>query len=496
MEGMNHTFGVQALACLLFAALAHAGIKPHGLFCENAVLQQGMPVPIWGTAADGERVTVEFRDQKFSTTATNGQWKVVLPPMPAGGPFTLKINSLTFTNILVGEVWVISGQSNAGMGLGDCANAEEHKKSADDPQLRLFQFPWKSSHTPERDLDGKWNASTAYWAHMFSGVGYFFGRDLRKVRHVPVGLISACVGGTYAEKWIPRAHLEADPLLKPLLDKYPQELQRYEQALAKYRQEGEKGSPPPNPENDTRNRNCGEYNGMIAPLQPFAIRGVAWYQGENDAGYAWLYRTILPTMIRSWRETWGQGPFPFLIVQLAPYYDTNCCADSAWAELCESQLRTSQTVTNTALVVITDTGDDPKNIHPRDKEPVGVRLALAARGIAHGEPIEYCGPIYKSMTIDGDRATLTFTHVGGGLAARDGALKGFTIAGDDRKFVPAQAAISGDRIIVWNEQVARPVAVRFGWASYPLVNLFNKEGLPASPFRTDDFPMTTQPKSP
>jgi len=509
------------LISLIGLPQARAEVKPHTLFSENAVLQQGMPVPIWGTANDGEKVTVEFLDQTVSTTASGGNWKVMLKPLKAGGPFTLKItgqNTITFTNILVGEVWLLSGQSNMAMGLGKCAGAEEAKKNADDPLLRLFQFPWKSSHAPEREVDGKWNASNAYWAHMFSGVGYFMGRDLRKALNVPVGLISASVGGTYIEKWTPRAYLEADPLLRPLLENYPKEMQRHEQALAKYKQdepelkkkheeavakaekEGTKPPPPPepprSPEEDTRNRTCGEYNGMIAPLQPFAIRGAAWYQGENDAGNAWLYRTMLPTMIRSWRETWGQGDFPFLIVQLAPYLSTNCCEESAWAEMFESQARASQTVTNTALVVITDTGDDLKNIHPRDKEPVGARLAIAARGIAYKENIVYSGPMYRSMKIKGNRATLTFTHVGGGLVSKDGPLKGFTIAGEDRKFAPAQAEIKGNQIVVRSEQVARPVAVRFGWASYPIVNLFNKEGLPASPFRTDDFPISTQPKQP
>jgi sialate O-acetylesterase len=496
---ISYQFLVIGLIGLIGLVQARADVRPHGLFCENAVLQQGMPVPVWGAAAEGEKVTVEFQDQSVSTTASSGQWKVTLKPLKAGGPFTLKIsgaNRLTFTNVLVGEVWVISGQSNAAQGLGDCLGAEEHKKKADDPQLRLFQFPWKSPRSPERDVAGRWNASTAYWAHMFSGVGYFMGRDLRRALQVPVGLIQSAVGGTHAEHWTPRPYLAADPLLKPLLDKYPQELQRYEAALAKYQQDGERGTPPPNPEDDTRRRTSGLYNAMIAPLQPFAIRGVAWYQGENDAGYAWLYRTILPTMIRSWRETWGQGNFPFLIVQLAPYADTNCCGDSAWAELCESQLHTSQTVTNTALVVITDTADEIKNIHPRNKEPVGERLAIAARGVAYGEKIEYSGPIYKTMQIEGDRVMLSFTHVGGGLVSKDGPLKGFTVCGEDRKFVPAQAEIQGDKIVVRSEQVAKPVAVRFGWASYPIVNLFNKEGLPASPFRTDDFPMSTQPKQP
>jgi sialate O-acetylesterase len=206
-------------------------------------------------------------------------------------------------------------------------------------------------------------------------------------------------------------------------------------------------------------------------------------------------------MIRAWRETFappGATPraFPFLIVQLAPYLTPECCKESPWAELREAQLLSSQTVPGAALIVITDTADDPKNIHPRRKEPVGVRLALAARAIAYGEPIEYSGPLYKSVQVEGSRAILSFTHVGGGLVSKDGELQGFTIAGEDRKFVPAKAEIRGDQVVVESEQVPQPVAVRFGWATYPLVNLFNKEGLPASPFRTDEFPITSQKKVP
>jgi sialate O-acetylesterase len=241
------------------------------------------------------------------------------------------------------------------------------------------------------------------------------------------------------------------------------------------------------------------YNGMIAPLIPFAFRGAIWYQGESNAGRAYQYRTLFPAMIANWRADWKkqnpqQGDFPFLFVQLAPFMAiVQEPQESAWAELREAQLLTSLKVPNSAMAVITDVGDE-KDIHPKGKEPVGARLALAARALAYGEKIVYSGPLYSGMKAEGNKAVLSFQHVGGGLVAKEGSLKGFTIAGQDRKFVNAEAEIRGEHVVVWSPQVDKPVAVRYGWANYPLGNLWNKDGLPASPFRTDDFPMQTKPR--
>src|SRR5205807_1044341 len=224
-------------------------------------------------------------------------------------------------------------------------------------------------------------------------------------------------------------------------------------------------------------------------LIPYGIRGAIWYQGESNAGHAYEYRTLLPAMIKNWRADWKQGDFPFLIVQLAPFMKIETePKESQWAELREAQLLTSLNVPKTAVAVITDVGDE-KDIHPRKKEPVGARLALAARALANGEDIEYSGPVYSDMKAEGSKISLRFTHQGGGLVAKDGALTGFTIAGSDRKFVNAEAEIQDDKLVVWSNHVAQPVAVRYGWANYPTGNLWNKAGLPASPFRTDDFPM-------
>jgi sialate O-acetylesterase len=345
-------------------------------------------------------------------------------------------------------------------------------------------------------VEGAWKTSAPATASYFSAVAWFFGRDLRRALNVPVGLIDASVGGTPAQAWTPMGTLKADPDLKDVLTRYDEsvraydpakadaeyklEVQNYAQA-AKQAQLGSQPAPrePKKTANPAHrnNRPACLYNAMIAPLQPFALAGVIWYQGEANAGRAAEYQKLFPAMIRGWRAAWGQGAFPFLFVQIAPYHEMN-------PEIREAQLLSWQRVTNTAMVVTMDVGEN-LNIHPARKEPVGARLALAARAVAYGEKIEFSGPVFASMTIRGNQAKLNFTHVGGGLVARGGALKGFTIASADGRFVPAVANIEGDTISVSAPAVAEPAAVRYGWAKTPETNLFNQDGLPATPFRTD-----------
>jgi sialate O-acetylesterase len=493
---------------LLFASLisclpAHAEVVPNTLFGNNAVLQQGRKVPVWGTASEGEKVSVSFGGQKVETVSKDGKWMVWLDPMKADAtPKTLTIagstNTVTSTNILIGEVWLCGGQSNMEWALAKCTNAAEAIAAASNPQIRLLTVPRSPIDEPQSSTKVTWNECNSTNARSFSAVAYFFARDLHKDLNVPVGLIGSYWGGTPAEAWTDRKTLAGSPVLNAILEKQakaeatfdPLKLEEenkkitalYEAEVAKAAAEGKPKPGGPRlklaPKENHR-RPCALYNGMIAPLLPYSIRGVIWYQGENNAGEAKLYRTLFPAMIGNWRNVWNQGDFPFLFVQIAPYKGMT-------PEIREAQLLTWKKTPNTAMAVITDVGN-PENIHPTNKEPVGQRLALAARALAYGEKIEYSGPLYKSAQTNGNSMSITFDHTGKGLLAKDGPLKGFVIAGADKAFVPAQAEIKGETIFVSAPEVTNPVAVRYGWTNSPDVNLYNQDGLPASPFRTDDW---------
>jgi sialate O-acetylesterase len=468
-----------ATAALVVAVspAVQAEVKLHQLFTDNAVLQQDKDVPIWGTANDGEEVkislTTEGRGPMATTTAKDGKWLVKVGKLKAGGPYELtvegKSNKVTSKNILVGEVWVCGGQSNMEWTVNGTADAAQVKENAKNSSIRRFKVPHRISARPETTVEGRWEVASPQTVGGWTAVGYAFGKALATELKVPVGLIDDNWGGTIAEAWMPEKHLADNPQLKSLLKPI-----------------------------DGKNPNvaCGLYNGMIHPILPYAIRGAIWYQGESNAGRAYQYRTLFPLTIQSWRDSWNDQDMPFFFVQLAPWRAiVQQPGPSDWAELREAQLLTSQKVKNTAEAVITDLGDE-KDIHPKQKTPVGQRLALAALALTYGKKIEYSGPVYESMKVDGDKAVLSFTHLGGGLVCKGEKLTGFAIAGEDQKFVNADAVIKGDTVVVSSPMVAKPVAVRFGWANYPVVNLFNKEGLPATPFRTDEFPGVTQPKQP
>ncbi len=454
----------------LLARSAAADVKPHPLFTDHAVLQQGRTLPVWGWAADGEKVTVKLAGQEASTEAKDGKWRVDLEPLAAGGPHQLTIegkNKVVVDDVLVGEVWVASGQSNMEWGLEATDGADKAIAGATDGKIRFFTVPKRSSAEPEANVDAHWVVCSPETAKHFSAVAYYFGKDLRARLDRPVGLIGAYWGGTPSEAWARREKLSADTALAHILG--------YD------RKPGDAWYP------------GGLYNGMIAPIAPYAISGAIWYQGESNADRAWQYRTLFPAMISSWRETWGQGDFPFLLVQLAPFKKIKAePGESDWAELREAQLLSTKVLPNVGMAVITDVGEE-EDIHPRKKQPVGARLAIAARKLAYGEELEHSGPELRGAKFDGGQATLTFDHVGGGLEAKGGELAGFTLAGEDRKFHNAKAKITGrDTIVVTSPEVAHPVAVRFGWADFPVVNLWNKDGLPATPFRSDDFPAITR----
>jgi sialate O-acetylesterase len=638
-------------AAIIFCALSFVvattatAVELNPLFQNNAVLQCGTRVPVWGAARDGEKITVTFAGQEVSTVATNGVWKIWFEPMkPSATPQTLTVRGDTtseITNVLVGEVWMASGQSNMERQLGlrggqkPIADWEREVAAANYSEIRQFYVPQTKSLTAQPTVKGDWSVCSPETVVNFTAVGYFFARDLFAARHVPIGIIHSSWGGTPAEAWTSEVALQKLPDFVPQLTELKQlaadpalaqrETQAKQEAWYEKVDSGSKpgaawiaadldtgdwktmtlpanwenaGYPdfdgifwfrrafdlPENwdggdvelhlgavDDNDTtwvngaqvgatmgwnlprvyrvpgnllkRGANviavrvldtggngglwgggdamrllfnaggttnslslagswrCKQsvslttvgwppsdfsqdpsaptvlYDGMIAPLLPYAIRGVIWYQGEANVGRERQYRTLFPAMIADWRRVWDEGDFPFLFVQIAPYKDMT-------PEIREAQLLTLEHTKNTAMAVTIDCGD-ANDIHPAHKQPVGARLALAARALAYGEKIEYSGPVFDSMNIDGTNAVLYLTHLGGGLVAQDGELKGFTLAGADKVFHPAQAKIVGETVVVNSVEVPQPVAVRYGWANVPEGNLFNRAGLPASPFRTD-----------
>ncbi len=521
----NLTLSVLAIAAVISGPV-QAEVKPNPLFTDGAVLQRGQPVPVWGTARDGEKVTIEIDGQKISAITAAGKWSVNLKPLKEGGPFTMKItgdNTVTINNLLVGEVWVCSGQSNMEWTFSKADNAKEEGPKANYPKIRMFTVKKKVSAKPLAEVEGSWVECSPQTVNGFSAVGYFFARDLHQKLSVPVGMIHTSWGGTPAQAWTSLEGFGTDPELKEYADAaklrlatydadiaayaknleefnakskewnetvgkaYQEALKAWTEATAQAKNAGQPLPPKPapsslqpkapaNPDGGSGNPST-LYNGMVAPIIPYGIKGTIWYQGESNANKSKQYRTLFPAMIADWRKRWNQGDFPFFFVQIAPF-------NGQPPEIREAQLLTLAKVKNTAMAVTTDVGN-AGNIHPGQKEPVGQRLALAARALTYEEKIEYSGPLYDSMTAKDGKIILTFKHIGGGLVAKDGELKGFTIAGEDKKFVPAQAKIQDSTVVVSAEGVTSPKAARYGWANVPDVNLFNKEGLPASPFRTD-----------
>lgn len=475
-----------------------AGDRPFlaSLFTDNMVLQRERRDPVWGWTAPGAPVTVTLTaDNSPSGPAENvqtdagpdGRWSVEIGPMRAGGPYTLSVKgpqNATLHNVLFGDVWIASGQSNMEFGIGNAINAAQEIASADHPDIRLFTVPKAVAFAPQATIAdpgsqpaGKWLVSSPQtvreggWGG-FSAVAYFFGRKLEQELHVPIGLIHTSWGGTIAEAWTSERALGTLPDFQAALTA-EQHLQASKEIPS-----ARKGNP---------NQVTVLYNGMIAPLIPFGIKGVIWYQGESNAGRAQQYEALLPTLIQDWRTRWGQGNFPFLIVQLANFMARKeQPTESEWAELRNAQLLTFERVPRTGLAVIMDIGD-ATDIHPKDKQDVGDRLARAALQVAYGRHIEGSGPIYRSMRREGSQIRIRFSHIDGGLVAHDGPLVGFAVAGADHKFVWANATISGADVVVWSPQVARPLAVRYAWADNPAANLYNRVGLAASPFRTDKW---------
>lgn len=472
------------LALLTAVPAAWADVKLPQIFGDHMVLQQKSDAAVWGWAEPNEEVTVTLGDAKATAkTGADGKWKTKIA-VPAGSdkPLTLSVkgkNEIVLKDVLAGEVWVASGQSNMEWSVAASLNPAEEAKNANHPLIRMIKVKKTVAESPQEDIvvdpGTKKTTPTSGWAicapdtaPSFSAVGYYFARSLQQDLKVPVGIINTSWGGTICEAWTSKEKLASEPSLAHMAER---------KVVADPMK--------PNPNQPTV-----LYNAMIAPITSFGIRGAIWYQGESNVGRAAQYRTLFPAMIVDWRARFGQGDFPFLFVQLAPFNYGNQPAELL-AEQWESQSKTLA-LPNTGMCVTTDIGDI-KDIHPKNKQEVGRRLALWALANNYGKSdLVYSGPLYDSMTVDGAKVKLKFKHVGGGLAARDEKpLSHFTIAGEDKMFVPATAVIEGDSVVVSAEGVSKPVAVRFAWNKIAEPNFSNKAGLPASPFRTDDFPLTT-----
>jgi sialate O-acetylesterase len=506
---------------------AAADVKLPAVLSDSMVLQQGQPVPVWGWADKGEQVTVTFGDQTLVTTAgDDGKWRVKLRPLTASDkPAELTVsgkNKLALKDVLVGEVWVCSGQSNMEFVVNNAKDSKKEIVAAEFPTIRLFTVPKTIKLEPVDDTKANWVACSPKTVGNFSAVGYFFGRELNQQLKVPVGLIHTSWGGTPAEAWTREEDFAKDADLAPIPDGYKKTAQtyearkaNYEKALAKYKETEKEakeaakaaGKPAPQaprapgaPDKDP-NRPTVLYNGMIAPIVPFAAKGAIWYQGESNAGRAYQYRKLLPTMIDGWRAAWGDKDYKFLIVQLANFQNpAKTPGDDAWAELREAQTMTANLPNNgQALAIDLADADNPGDIHPKNKQDVGKRLALVALGKYYGKKdVVYAGPTYSEHKITGDKVVITLDSAVGLRASghdENEKVTGFQIAGADKKWHWADAKIDGKSVVVSSPEVKEPKAVRYAWSTNPVANLYNAAGLPAAPFRTDDWPGVTQPKA-
>jgi len=500
----NTALRMGALAVLIVCSppSGRSETKLPAILSSHMVLQRDRPIHVWGWAAPGEKVAVTMHGANRETAGDSlGNWSVYLLPESAGGPYQLTVagsNRIVLEDVLIGDVWFASGQSNMEMPLKGFPGAPVKDSAreiagADQPQIRLLQIPKKAADFPLRDSDASWKVCTPETVTDFSAVAYFFGRELNARERAPVGLIDATWGGTVAEAWVSLQSISADAGLMPVFAARAGMMQHQSEMaaiLAEEKREDEAarqaGRKPSSHEWHPDPASWGPsalFNGMVAPVTPIAIKGVIWYQGESNSrrAFAPTYGKLFPALIADWRARWHVGQFPFLFVQIANFTSDD---GEGWAVIREAQRRTLS-VANTAMAVTVDVGD-PDNVHPADKQTVGARLALAARALAYGESVEYSGPLFRQATLEGSALRVWFDHAAGGLMAKGGAVKGFDIAGEDCRFAAAEARIEGKTVVVTSGGVAEPKYVRYGWANAPVVNLFNSEGLPASPFTSED----------
>jgi sialate O-acetylesterase len=466
---------------LLLNLSLSAEVRLPKILGSHMVLQRNQEIKIWGWADKGEKIVVEFNNIEKETRAdSQGDWILTFPAMKAGGPHDMYIqgkNLIEVENILIGDVWVCSGQSNMRWSIEELPTVESDTAEARYSGIRLFRVPQVASKQPEHDIpSGEWQECTPENILPFSAVGYFFGREIHSQLRVPIGLLSSNRGGTNVETWTSAEAIARVEGFSEWVDNIA--------SLDTTSEELKPNSAP-----------ALLFNGMIHPILNFNVNGVIWYQGERNAnaGRSYQYRELFPLMINDWRKRWEQPDLPFLFVQLANFREPpEYPEESSWAELREAQLMALK-LPQTGMAVTIDIGEEG-TIHPKNKLDVGKRLALAALKIAYDKDIVYSGPIYKEMQIEGRDAILSFDHIGSGLMVRDkyGYVKGMAIAGPDKVFHWAKASVNDNKVIVHNDKVDKPIAVRYGWAQNPDdVNLYNQEGLPASPFRTDDWPGIT-----
>jgi len=495
---MTRAIGLGTLLLSLAAGGAEASVSLPAVLGEHMVVQRGVPFHVWGRATPGEAVSVEFRGESRSTAADDlGRWSLYLPSSPAGGPFNLTVsasNTVRIDDVWVGDVWLAAGQSNMEWPLDAAEGGADEIARAGHPEVRFLRATKVTSRFPVEDVATEgWKVSTPETAGKFSAVAWFFVRHLREHHEVPVGVIDASWGGAPLSAFTPLTTLAGDPALQPAILHWSRMADRHTTTLLEIEKEKRDretavaaGREPPLPvwrPGLEAWSPAGIYNAMIAPLTPHAIRGAIWYQGESDASpeRAPVYARLFEETIRSWRRAWGLGDFPFLYVQLANW---TAGPGNAWPELREAQAQTLSAA-NTGMAVTIDVGN-PTDIHPRDKKTVGTRLALAARALSYGEDLVYAGPLFRQATPQGSAMRVYFDHAEGLTTRGGGPVAGFEVAGENGRYVPADARIEGSTVVVFSSEVKSPRNVRYGWADNPTVSLYNGAGLPASPFRSGD----------
>ncbi len=518
MKPIHSPRALSSIAVLVSSVVAsQAAVKLPALMSDNMVLQAEAKTNVWGWADPAEKVSVSFVGKTASaTTGADGKWSVKLQDLKSGTTGDLSVkgtNEITVKNVVVGEVWVASGQSNMEFTMSGTMDKDTEIAAANDPMIRMFTVKKATKSEPQENCVGQWEITTPQTAGHFSAVGYFFARRLRETLKQPVGIIHTSWGGTPAEYWTPMPVIAADPDFKPLAERwekmaadFPKAQEAYEKAKAEWQAVADKaktdGVPAPKPPSAPRGGTAegapgSLYNGMIAPVVPYTIQGAIWYQGESNAGNALQYRKLFPSMILSWRKAWMKGglegsempDFPFLFVQLANYKPRHDePTESDWAALREAQLMTLE-MPRTGMAVAIDIGDGA-DIHPKNKQEVGRRLALCAEATVYYRDQEFSGPIFVGAQAEDGKIRLSFRNADGMKAQDGGPLKGFALAGEDKVYHWAEATVQGDHIIVTCKDVPTPVAVRYAWADNPECNLVNSAGLPASPFRAENWSAT------